>query len=789
MDNGSITRFGCYLRTHWCNPRRIRFWLLLLVIVYTVLGFLGLPWLVQHLAVEAAREDYGRDLRIERVRTNPFTLTLRIDELALDDTDQRPLLGWQQLFVDLKWSSIVNRAWTLKSIRLDGPVIQEERFASGETRLSRLFSRPDDQAPKGDDPASRPSLWVENLQVQGGALRFVDNLSDGNMPDDEESHRVTLALQDIEISVKELSLQDGARFPASLDGRFAGGGELVIDGTLGFLPSFALEGEGRVDGLALAQIEPYLLRRFTDVRLNSGVLALSGQMRTDEQEPFAFLGAVDIDALRIDDGSEDELLIGWDSVRTGRLDLSVTDRRLETDPIAADGLSGRVVIHEDRTTNFGRLMAKDTPSRAEGEGPVRSEEESAPFGVIVESIGLTDGSLEFTDHSLPLPFATSIRALGGEISTLSSSSAQPAKVELEGQVEDYGLARISGTVHAWHPLSETDLALNFRNLEIPEYSPYTVQFAGRKIAGGTMDLDLTYKVTDRQLDGSNNLILRDPKLGEKMESSDAMDLPLELAIALLKDSDDVIELDLPVSGDVGDPEFDFGQVIREALSQAFTSVVEAPFRFLASLVGADSEAEDLGRIDFPAGRADLTPPQRERIANLRQALNQRQALILELAGPFSPNLDGPSLQREKAVEALRQRLDEAGRDVTDPGLTAESNQEAILAMFTSHYPDTDLETVRERFTEAQDESSEEAEFDALAYRNHLAEQVIAAQPVTATDLETLARARAEAVRDALVEEGAEDGVATDRVRFLEPVEVDSQAGEGITMEIGVGTEV
>jgi hypothetical protein len=307
------------------------------------------------------------------------------------------------------------------------------------------------------------------------------------------------------------------------------------------------------------------------------------------------------------------------------------------------------------------------------------------------------------DYSLPLPFSTSIHTLNGQISTLNSTSDQPARVDLEGQVAEYGLARVEGAVDAWQPSRASNLQLTFRNLQVPEYSPYTVDFAGRKIAGGTMDLDLDYTIESRQLDGQNNLVLHDLKLGEKMVSSGAMDLPLDLAIALLQGSDGVIDFNIPVAGNVGDPEFDFDQVIRQALGDVIMSVITAPFSFLANLVGADSE--NLGQVEFVKGRTDLLPPQRERIAKLREALNQRPALALELAGPFSRNFDGPALQREKATEALRQRLAEAGRDVADPSLTAESNQSIIETMFSLYYPETGLDAVQARFIEKQSESS------------------------------------------------------------------------------------
>lgn len=779
MDNGSL---GHYLRTRWINARRIRFWLLVLIVVYTLLGFLVVPWLVQYLAVNTAREDFGRELRIEAVHLNPYTLTFQVDGLALADTDDRQLLGWRRLFVDLSWSSIINRAWTFQTIRLDEPVVQEERFASGETRFTRLFPASPDSAPEEEEPTSLPALQVEEVRVEGAALRFADNLSGGSASSDDKPSRVTLGLRDLGLSVDAFTLKEGASFPVRLDGQVEGGGVLGFDGTLQLLPGLDLEGEARIDDLGLAQAEPYL-RQFAGARIDSGALNLDGRMRTDAQEPFAFQGAAGVQALHIDDGSDEEPLIGWDSIRSEQLDLSLDSRQLSTAPISVDGIAGRVVIHEDRTTNFGRLMVNDTASPAnEPEKAEPSDKAAEPFGVNIEGINFTDGALRFADNSLPLPFSTSIHSLGGQVSTLSSASAQPAQVDLEGQVADYGLARIGGSIHAWHPLRETDLALTFRNLEIPEYSPYTVQFAGRRIAGGTMDLDLEYRINDKQLDGRNNLVLRDLELGEKMASSEAMDLPLDLAIALLEDGDGVINLDLPVSGDVGQPEFDIGKVVRQALNATLASVVESPFRFLAGLVGADSE--ELGRIEFAEGRSDLTPPQRERVAKLRDALNQRPQLVLELAGPFNRTVDGPRLQRDKALEALGQRLAEAGREVADPSLTAESTQDVVETMYTTHYPDSDLQQVRERFTEGQDGASDEAGFDALAYRNHLAERVTAAQSVTDADLNALADARASAVREALVNADDDNGIAADRVRILDPEAVEGEDAE-VTMEVGI----
>jgi len=195
-----------------------------------------------------------------------------------------------------------------------------------------------------------------------------------------------------------------------------------------------------------------------------------------------------------------------------------------------------------------------------------------------------------------------------------------------------------------------------------------------------------------------------------------------------------------------------------------------------------------GKIEFPEGRTDLLPPQRERVAKLCEALKQRPNLVLEIAGPFNRSFDAPPLKEGKAIKALQQRLAEEGREVEEPSLTSESNQAAMEAMYSSHYPDTELEALKDRFTEKQSESSDEAKFDALAYRSHLAKKIIEAQSVTDNELKALANARARSVRDALVTETEDSSIPADRVRIREPQEVDSVEAERIAMELAVTTD-
>lgn len=782
-----VASIRCYLRHRWINVRRVRLWVLVAVVLYTLAGFFLVPWLAGWLAENKVREVLGRELRIGDIDFNPYTFTLEVTDFVLADPDGDELVAFDRLFVNFTLVSLIDQAWTFQQVRLEGLVVQEERFASGETRFSRLK---DDAAGESEAAGGggKPATVIRDLDVVEATIRFADHLTTASAP---SGTTATIAVQEFSLSLNDAALHENTRFPVHFAGQLKAGGAFSFDGEMRVSPAFEINGGLRVESLALSPAEPYL-QQFARLAIKGGDLSLDGRLSVSDDEPLAYRGSVGVDGLSLAplDPGDTEPVAGWQAMEIEQLDLSLAQRSLETSSVTIEGGSGRVIIHEDQTTNFKRLLV----AQAEGETPAPEGddgEDVAPLRVSIAAIVLADSRLQFTDHSLPLPFSARIHKLNGEVSTLASDTQIPADVQLEGQVDEHGLARIEGTIHAWQPTRDTDVTLTFRNLVVPGYSPYTIAFLGRRIAEGRMDLDLGYHLADGKLEGSNAIVLHDLELGEKVESPGAMDLPLSLAVALLKDSEGVIEMDIPVTGDLGDPQFHLGGAIRSAIGDAIGSVVSAPFRFLAGLVGAGEE--DLQRIAYPAGRSDLTPPQRQRVGLLRKALVKRPELALELAGPFDLDVDGPALKRQRAVEQLAEWLREQGREVSTPDLTAESTQDAMEAIFSSAYPETSLDEVRERFTREQEEDSEgRSEFDAVAYRAHLAEEVIAAQPVTNADLAALGQARATAVRDRLLIDAPEDpeegtAIKPERVLLTKPKEVESENDEQVVMEVGLAS--
>lgn len=788
MSSRFPSRLWGYRRHRWINLRRVSLWALVAVALYTLAGFFLAPWLAGGIAEDKVQEDLGRELRIGDIDFNPYTFTLNVTDFALADPDGHELVAFDRLFVNFTLASLFRQAWTFQQVRLEGPVVQEERFASGETRFFRLK---DDIM--GESEASgegrMPATVIRDLDVAEGSIRFVDHLTPASDP---SGATATIAVQAFTLSLENAALHENTLFPVHCAGQLQAGGSFSFDGEMRVSPTLEINGSLGAEALALSPAEPYLQQR-ARLAIKGGDLSLDGRLSVSGDESLAYRGSAAVDGLSLAplDPDDTEPVAGWQAMEIKQLDLSLAQRSLEASSVSIEDGSGRVIIHEDQTTNFNRLMVAGAEGKdAAPEGDYG--EDAAPLRVSIAGIVLADSRLQFADHSLPLPFSTRIHKLNGKVSTLASDTQTPADVQLEGQVREHGLARIEGTIHAWQPKRDTNVTLTFRNLVVPDYSPYTIAFAGRRIAEGRMDLDLGYRLADGKLEGRNAIVLHDLELGETVESPGAMDLPLSLAVALLKDSEGVIEMDIPVTGDLGDPQFELGGAIRSAIGDAIGSVVSAPFRFLAGLLGAGEE--DLQRIAYPAGRSDLTPPQRKRVGLLRKALVKRPDLTLELVGPFDPDVDGLALKRQRAVEQLAKWLREQGREVSSPDLTAEPTQDAMEAIFSRAYPETSLDEVREQFTLEPDENPEgRSAFDAVAYRAHLAEEVIAAQPVTDADLAALGQARAAAVRNRLLADASDDpeegaAVEPERVLLAEPREVESENDEQVVMEVGLAVD-
>ncbi len=494
-------------------------------------------------------------------------------------------------------------------------------------------------------PAAEKAVAATPFDVQLARLA-VDGLEVG-IVDASPGKPMRLDVVQGFVTLKDLSLDLDqpvpleAGFALRQGGRFNASGSVVPGKASGTL-------DLRLAGLSLKPFAPYV-NQFATLNLHAGAASTRGRLTFAQAKTgmkLDYRGGFAVDDLAITEEGTEEAFLGWQKLASDSLRVGLAPNRLHLNELVATHPFGKVIIFEDRTVNLQRVLRKpagEAPAAEPAPKPAAKPAEPA-FPIAVERLRIVGANAEFADFSLTPQFGTRMHDLGGVVTGLSTDPATTAQVELDGKVDDYGSARVRGAIQPFQATEFTDLKLTFRNLEMTNLTPYSGKFAGRRIDSGKLSVDLEYKIKQRQLAGENKFIVNKLKLGERVESPDAMKLPLDLAIALLQDSNGVIDLDLPVSGSLDDPQFSYGRIIWKAIVNVLTKLVTAPFRALGNLLGAN--AEKFEAVGFDPGASGLLPPEKEKLKTLADALAKRPVLALTIEPGFDPAADRRALQEQ-----------------------------------------------------------------------------------------------------------------------------------------------
>jgi hypothetical protein len=358
----------------------------------------------------------------------------------------------------------------------------------------------------------------------------------------------------------------------------------------------------------------------------------------------------------------------------------------------------------------------------------------------IGTVKITNGSANFADFWIQPNYAVSIQGMHGSIVGLSSDPKSRAKVALDGKVDRYAPAKIGGEMNLLSAALFTDMKVSFKGVDMSSVTPYSGRFAGYKIEKGKLSIDVAYKVDNRKLAAEQRFVVDQLQLGERVESPDAVRLPVRLAVALMKDRNGVIDINLPMSGSLDDPQFRLGPLIWKAIVNLFTKAATAPFALLGSLFGGGPE---MNLIDFDPGSAALDGAAQERITSLLKALKERPQLQLDIPMSYSRELDGSALAKQKLDAQLQANTDPAQRF------------DALLAQYKRDYGDDAAPPTNTANVLALPKKKRPiVSLDAA--NDELTRAIIEKQSPADGDLEQLAQARAHAVQDALLGSGEID---------------------------------
>lgn len=697
-----------------------------------------------------------------------------------------PLAALERLEIEAGQIDLNARRAEIGRLRLQQPRTRLERDAQGRLNLADWLATPPaastsapPKAPAAVEPSTPGwSLRLGALQLEDGRLGWRDL-----QPEDDvalEIERLQLGVQDLQWRGDRLAAPLRWQLAADLRGeggtRRAGPSAPVIDarGQLALEP-LAVSARLKLQALPLHLLAPYA-PPMPGVELVRARLGWEGELTLHQPAAglqLALRGDGRLADLQLhtrqrggsgegDDGAE---LLSWQTLSLQGLDVALQPgarpqvRLRET---ALDGLFARLMI-----TPEGRFNLRDAGERpvavtsapaaasaaASAVAPAASAPAELPIDLDIGPTRLSRARIDFEDRFIRPNYSADLDDLHGQLGAWRSDSREMATLTLAGKVARTGDLSVSGRLQPLASPPALDIQARASDIELAPLSPYSGKYAGYGIERGKLSMDVAYRIDERgRLDATNRLVLKQLTFGEAVDSPDATKLPVRLAVALLSDRHGVIDLDLPIGGSLNDPQFSVFGLVLKVIGNVLSKALTAPFALLSGGSG-----EDLSRVAFLPGLAQLQPDAPALLDRVSRALADRPALTVTLAGEADREAERAAWQAaalERRLQALHRR------ELARAGARADLADETARAM-----TDTERQRLLALLVTQRLKGGVPAGSSATA-------ALAAAEPVDDEDWRELATARAEAVRDAL----RERGLANERVFVAAPKLLAGQSG-------------
>ncbi|NMX69246.1 DUF748 domain-containing protein [Pseudomonas sp. WS 5059] len=608
------------------------------------------------LVLEDGILNFSTDYKLNLAKETELNLTnvsASIAPFAIKAPDGRPLARLERLDVSETSIDLAKQQVIVGKIRSNKLETWAAREADGQLDWQKLFASQPSKPATQPEPASAPATadspkpeptapskpWqvlLKDVQLRNYQVHLADR---------QVKPAVALELGPLNVDVQDFDSLNQSPFTLKIDSGLGKQGKIQASGQVNLNPvSAKLKVDTKDIDLRVAQsyISPFIR-----LELRSGMLGSNLDVNLKSTEPLALqiTGRAQVDQLHTLDTLKTRDFLKWQRLVVEGLNYQ-HGNSLSIDKINLLQPYARFMINDDRTTNVDDLLIPQPADSGAKSTAKSSASNEKPLGIRIGQIAINDGSANFADFSLTPNFATAIQQLNGQIGTIDSRQAKPASVDIKGKVDRYAPVTIKGSVNPFDPMAALDIATSFKRVELTTLTPYSGKFAGFRIRKGRLNLDLHYVITKGQLKAENKVVVEQLQLGEKVDSADAVDLPIRLAIALLKDTDGKISIELPVTGDLNNPQFSVMPIVWQTLRNLVVRAATAPFKFIGGLVTGGG-SQDLGNVSFAAGSSALNKDAESALDSLAKALKERPALRLEIEGTAAASSDGPFLAAER----------------------------------------------------------------------------------------------------------------------------------------------
>jgi len=615
------------------------------------------------------------------------------------------------------------------------------------------------------------------------------------------SPAATHVVDGLSLNIENLSSAPGQSATVATHFKFNRKGEIGVEGSV--LPS-PLKADLKVDvkTLELLPLQPYFSEKL-NIAITRGHVTVKGALQLRSGEAKATAGDKS-DAAGLSGGFTGEATIGdfsavdklnsadflsWKSFYVGKVDARINPNNVSIGDVALSDFFARVIVNPEGKLNLLQIVRQDesvpteivpaTDGKTDGKKettenpapapaaqgakppgqaatPVATDSKAQPsMPFKVDKITLQGGTVRFTDNFVKPNYTANLKSIGGRLTGLSSEPGSVASLELRGSYDDVAPLNLTAKINPLSAKPYLDLQADVKGVELTPFSSYSGKYAGYAIEKGKLSLFVKYKIENDELKAENRVFLDQLTFGDAVDTPSATKLPVRLAVSLLKNRNGEIDLELPISGSLSDPQFSVGGLVVKVIVNLLVKAVTSPFALLGSMFEG---GEQMSTVEFDYGQASIAPEAQKRLEALAKALVERPQLKLEIEAHVDAEQDREGLKTagiKNKVRALKRA------DLTKNGV--ESASDAAVTVSDEEYPDL-LERVyrAEKFPKPRNtigmvKSLPVAEMEKLMLANTTVDE---------DDLRSLGDERAKGVRDWLVEHQ----VAVERV-FLLPTKL------------------
>jgi len=758
--------------------------------VTTLTGFAG-PALPLTVSSGLITLDGGYDFRIHGGIAG---LKVDLGSLALTELALRPQNGQTdyvtlpRIEVDGTHVDLARRSVLVDAVKVSGGQIHGWLNDDGSLNLAQLAGPPKPATPAAQAPATAAPDWTVKVPMIALSDLAVD------FEDRSLKPAPAFALTALDIRVGRFQWPFGPPLDVQVKSALNKSATISAQAQV-TLPDAAVKSHLELAGFDLPVLQPYVAR-YTGLALLSGRLGTKADLERDAKGHMTVTADTDVQRFRTVDDELRKDFIKWDRLTVSGIRYQSDPASLSIHSVRAQAPYARVIIDANRHLNIAEALkpagSKSEPAAApapaaapppkvtRATSTTRTADLPPPAhaSAIPLSIGtvvISNGSANYADQWIQPNFAIGIQELNGTIDGLSSNPTSRAKIELTGSVDRYAPAHIWGETNLLSETTYTDISMSYHGIDLVGVTPYSGRFAGYKIDKGKLTVDLKYHIEDRKLTASHHIVVDQLQLGEKVNSPDAVSLPLKLAVSLLKDRNGVIDLDLPVTGSLDDPQFRIGPIIWKVFVNLLEKAVTAPFSLLGSLFGG---GDQVNVIEFVPGSAVLDQTAHTRLDSVTKALDARPGLELDIPNSHSTATDGPALAEQQLQSQLRKRAavaDDAPLP-TDPAAVFN----LLLAQYREEFgAKGPLPPATTALTTAK--KSKGVTIDYAPATSELRAALLERIKIPDADLQALGTRRARAVQDVLLH-----GTNIDPVRiFLINGQAQAPPGNTVRLELAL----